>query len=214
MVPGEGGPGRRSSRPGRSRYSFPESAGRPSCRSLKPRAVDPRRFRLTLDAPAALSRSWMTRSSSTHTRPPRIGGAVTCPSASAKYRAGQYSIAEGVPDPPVAVDGNGILDPHLGRCSANVLDVSLDFELRSVDAEHKESALRRGTSLNQLRTYGRVRIQLIQVKVQNSTSTCRPRSDSRVSGSVLTHPVAPANEGSPPSIGNSSLLGMCVIGSQ
>src|SRR6188508_644086 len=43
----------------------------------------------------------------------------------------------------------------------------------------------------------------MQVYVQKSTSTTRPRSPSGVSGSEFSQPVAPANEGREPSTGNS-----------
>src|SRR4051794_30072959 len=48
----------------------------------------------------------------------------------------------------------------------------------------------------------------MQVKVQNSTSTGRPRSDSAVSGSELSHAVAPSSEGRWPSTGSCTVLAM------
>src|SRR3954447_5739081 len=48
----------------------------------------------------------------------------------------------------------------------------------------------------------------MQVKVQNSTSTGRPRSDSAVSGSELSHAVAPSSEGRWPSTGSCTVAAM------
>src|SRR3954447_23990649 len=46
----------------------------------------------------------------------------------------------------------------------------------------------------------------MHVNVQNSTSNGRPRRDSGVSGSVLSHPVAPRSDGSSPSTGSWSVV--------
>src|SRR4051794_15498017 len=48
----------------------------------------------------------------------------------------------------------------------------------------------------------------MQVKVQNWTSTGLPRSDAGVSGSELSHPVAPSSDGRWPSTGSSSAVVM------
>src|SRR5207253_5384089 len=54
------------------------------------------------------------------------------------------------------------------------------------------------------RRYGRVRSQLMQVKVQKSTATTLPRKPAGVSGGELSHAFAPVNAGRLPSIGNSA----------
>src|SRR5205823_14250442 len=56
----------------------------------------------------------------------------------------------------------------------------------------------------QARRYGRVRSQLMQVKVQRSTATTLPRKPAGVSGGELSHAFAPAKAGRLPSIGNSA----------
>src|SRR4051794_30705540 len=48
---------------------------------------------------------------------------------------------------------------------------------------------------DQARTYGSVRSQLMQVSVQKSTSTTRPRKSAASSGSELSQADAPASDG-------------------
>src|ERR671920_344444 len=55
------------------------------------------------------------------------------------------------------------------------------------------------------RTYGSVLSQLTHVYVQNCTATTRPLSPSGVSGSELSHPVAPSKGGRRPSLGKISV---------
>src|SRR5438552_3949276 len=56
----------------------------------------------------------------------------------------------------------------------------------------------------QARRYGRVRSQLMQVKVQKSTATTWPRKPAGVRGGELSHAFAPVKAGRLPSIGNSA----------
>jgi hypothetical protein len=48
-------------------------------------------------------------------------------------------VVERAPDAVVAVEGDGVLDPHVFHGPANVVDVSLERELGGVDADNDES---------------------------------------------------------------------------
>ena len=54
-------------------------------------------------------------------------------------------------------------------------------------------------------TYGSVRSQLMQEKVQNCTTTTLPRRPSGVSGAELSQAVAPPRSGSSPSTGRAAV---------
>src|SRR2546427_431032 len=55
---------------------------------------------------------------------------------------GPVPVAEGLPDRVVAVERDGILDPHLLRRLADVVDVPLERKLQRVDADHHEALIR------------------------------------------------------------------------
>src|SRR5256885_7574052 len=60
----------------------------------------------------------------------------------------------------------------------------------------------------QARRYGRVRSQLMQVKVQKSTATTLPRKPAGVSGGGFSHAFSPGEGGGVAPIGNFSAPGL------
>ena len=70
-------------------------------------------------------------------------------------------VAEGAPDPVVAVESDRVVDPHGLRGLADVFDVALERELRRVDADDDQASI--AVLLADARTKASVRSQLMQV---------------------------------------------------
>src|SRR2546430_1038605 len=115
-------------------------------------------------------------------------------------------VVERPPDPVVGVDRDRVVDAQCFSLLADVVNVSLNGN-SGVWTPITTRLLPPYFSA-QARTYGNVRSQLTQVKVQKSTRTTFPRRSAGDNGSELSHAVAPANEASPPSTGSFAALAL------
>jgi len=106
---------------------------------------------------------------------------------------GPVVVAERTPDPIVAVDRDWILDPHVFRGLADVVDVLLERELRRVHANGDQPPI---VVLLGPRADVRERAEPVDAGVRSEIDENDLPSDVRaVSGGELSHPVAPSKPG-------------------
>jgi hypothetical protein len=102
-------------------------------------------------------------------------------------------VREGAPHPVVAVECDRVIHSHGLHGLADVVNLTLERELRRVDTDDDEPQVT--VFAAHARTKASVRSQLMQVYVQKSTRTTLPRSPAGVRGKEFNQPVAPSKPG-------------------